>query len=159
MPTSRFDPKQYVMDFERAWADRDMAPMIQKYYDANVEFNDPTGKPQRGTDALKQVAESWFNAFSEMTITLTQSVQSGNEHALLQRFRGRHTGELEMAPGERIPATNKPAEIEVAEFIRVNDAGKIVRDAVVLDTGQLLMQLGLLPSPGQQATMGRAVQR
>lgn len=159
MQTSRFDAKQFVTDFERAWNEKDAQTMITKYYDSNVEFTDPSGKPQRGADALRKSTEGWFGAFSEMKITVKQIVQNGNDVAILQHCRGRNTGELEVSPGERIPATNKTAEVEVAEFIRLNDQGKIVRDVAILDTAQLLMQLGVLPGPDQKATTGRAVQR
>lgn len=155
-----FDAKQYVRDFERAWNDKNAQTFLSKYYDANVEFTDPSGKLQRGIDPLRNVLQTWFKGFGEMKIDVTQAIQNGNDVAILQRCKGRNTGELEMVPGEPLAATNKNAEVEVAEFIKLNAQGKIVRDVTILDSASLLMQLGHLPGPTSQSKMtGRAAQR
>jgi ketosteroid isomerase-like protein len=159
MTANPFDTKSFVADFERAWNAKDPQVVISKYYDANVEFTDPTGKVERGTSALAKNLSGWFGAFSEMKISLTQSVQNGNDIALVQQCKGRHTGELEVAPGERVPATNKTAVVDVAEFIRLNNEGKIVRDLNIFDSARLLMQLGLLPGASQTTPTKQSIQR
>jgi hypothetical protein len=156
---TRFDAERYVSDLERAWNDKDTSGFVSKYYDNNVEFTDPNGKPQRGATALRGIMDSWVGAFGEMKIKITRTIQNGNDVAILQSFTGRHTGEFEIAPGERVPATNKTATVDVAEFVKVNDQGKIVHDVTILDNARLLMQLGLLPGPGQPQQSRTAVKR
>jgi len=157
---TRFDAKEYVRDLERAWNDKNADAFIQKHYDANVEFTDANGKPQRGQQAFRSTLDAWFKAFSEMKIDVTQAVQNGNDVAILQRCKGRNTGELAMIPGEApLPATNKTGEVAVAGFLRLNDQGKIVRDVAILDTASLLTQLGHMPGPGQAKVTGKAAQR
>lgn len=157
---NRFDGRQFIKDFEVAWNKKDASSVITKYYEPNVEYSDPsTGKLQRGTDALRKTTDAWFNAFSEMRLEVTQLIQSGNDIAILQHCKGRNTGELEMSPGERLPATNKTVEIDVAEFVKINEQGKVVRDVVIMDSALLMMQLGHMPAPGQAQVTGRAAQR
>lgn len=157
--STRFDATQFVSDFQQAWNAKDPQAFVSKYYAGNVEFTDPSGQPKRGADALRSTLEAWFSAFSEMSIKATQTIQSGEEVAILQRCKGRHTGELQIMPGERIPATNKTAEVDVAEFVRLDAQGKIVRDVAIMDSAQLLMQLGVLPGAAQDAASRRTVQR
>lgn len=157
--TGRFDPQAYVNDLQATWNKKDGQGFISKHYDANVEFTDPSGKPQRGAGALRATIDAWFGAFSEMKIQLVETVQSGNNVAMIQRCTGRHTGDFEVAPGEKIPATNKTATVDVADFVRINDQGKVVHEIVVLDTGRLLMQLGVMPGGGQTAQPHRTMQR
>ena len=157
--TTRFDPQTYVNDLQKSWNQKDAQGFITKHYDANVEFTDPSGKPQRGTGPLRTTLDAWFGAFSEMKIQLVETVQTGNNVAMIQRCSGRHTGDFEVSPGEKIPATNKTATVDVADFVRINDQGKVVHEIVVLDTGRLLMQLGVMPGAGQAEQARRAVPR
>lgn len=150
-----FDANRYVKEFESAWNTKDPEPLM-KWSAPDVEFQDPrSDRTTRGQSAIRESSKQWFDAFSEMKIELKQSTVSGNNVALLYRCAGRHTGELEMAPGERVPATNKPAVVDVAEFITLNNEGKIVRDVAIMDSAKLLMQLGLMPgtqAAGQRGT-------
>ena len=91
--------------------------------------------------------EQWSGAFSEMDIQVRDVVESGNNVAILFEAKGRHTGEIELAPGETVPATNKVVKMDVAEFLTIDRNGKIARDHTIFDMAGMMTQLGLLPSP------------
>jgi predicted ester cyclase len=160
MVTPTFDAKKYVSDFERAFNEKDVQSVMH-YYDPNVEISDPSGsgKTIRGLDTFRQFMESWARGFSDTKLEATQIVQSGKDVAILQRCQGRHTGEFEVVPGEKIGATNKTVNFEVAEFIKLNDQGKIVKDIGIMDQALLMRQLGLLPSTTPGQTSKSPVQR
>ena len=149
-----------MTDFERAFNEKDIESVLH-YYDPNVEIPDPTnpGKTVRGLDTFRQFLQSWADGFSETKLEATQIVQNGKDVAILQRCRGRHTGEFEITPGERVAATNKTVDFEVAEFVKLNEQGKIVRDVGIMDQALLMRQLGLMPTPGAKQPSRGAVQR
>jgi steroid delta-isomerase-like uncharacterized protein len=153
-PTS-FDPARYVKDFESAWNRKDPDAFLQHYAE-NVEFQDPAApKLQRGKEAARTSLRGWFEAFSEMQIRLTQNVVNDRNVALLYECNGRHTGELEIGPGERIPPTNKSARVQVAEFTTLGPDGKVVKTIALMDSAKLLQQLGVMPTPGAGQAVGR----
>ena len=158
MPAQSFDAKQFVSDFERGFNSKDLTKALS-YYDRDVETTGEAGKVQRGIEPFRQAMEGWMNGFSDTKIDVKDVIQQGNSVAIVQRCTALHTGDFEVAPGERVPATNKRVEIDVAEFIRLNEQGKIVRDLGFMDTAQLMRQLGVLPSASQRTTSQRAVQR
>lgn len=161
MASPRFDANQLVKDFERAFNSKSERDVVRKYYDPNVEWGvDMSGNTQRGLDAFQKAWEQWADNFTDTKLEIMQVVHQGNDVAILQRTKGRHTGDgFELTPGEKIPATNKTVNLVVAEFIKLDDQGKIVRDLPIMDQSELMRQLGVLPSPGQDAAARRAVPR
>ena len=160
MTTPTFDGEQFVKDFERAFNSKADRNAVRKYYDPNVEFSiDSSGKTQRGLDAFQKGWELWADNFTDTKLEVMELVQNGRDVAMLQRCQGKHTGDgFELTPGEPIPATQRKVNIVVAEFIQLNEQGKIVRDVPVMDSGDLMRQLGVLPA-AQDAATKRAVQR
>lgn len=160
MASPQFDPQKYVSDFERAFNEKNVESVLH-YFDPNVEMADPSGsgKMIRGLDTFRQFMQSWAEGFSDTKLEVKQVVQSGKDVAILQRCRGRHTGEFEVAPGERIAPTNKTIDFDVAEFVTLNDQGKIVRDVGIMDQALLMRQLGLMPSTTTGQTTKGTVQR
>lgn len=150
-----FDPSRYMKDFETAWNAKDPQLAVQAYAD-NVEFYDPlTGQAVRGKEKGAENARTWFAAFSEMSFRVRSSVVQGNQVAILYDATGRHTGDFQIAPGESIPATNKTATVPMSEFLTLDANGKITRDVVVMDSGKLLMGLGIIPQPGAAQPAGK----
>jgi len=145
---ARFDAQRYVKDFETAWNRNDPEALLQHFAE-NVEFQDPLSPtPRRGREAARENMRAWFGAFTEMEIRLVESVVSDDRAALLYQCTARHTGELQIAPGERIPATNKRATVDLAEFDALDAQGRIVRTRAMFDSGRLMQQLGLMPAAG-----------
>lgn len=160
MAPPRFDMAQFVSDFERAFNERSYDKVL-KHYDPNVEFAiDSSGKTQRGVDAFRKLWETWADGFSETRLEVMQGVQDGADVAILQRCRARHTGDgFELTPGERLPATNRSVNLVVADFLRLDEQGRIVRDFPIMDVADLMRQLGVLPPASPDAGTRRAVQR
>jgi predicted ester cyclase len=160
MVATAFDPKRFIADFERAFQTRDYST-VRGYYDPNVEFaTDTKGGTARGLDAFEAFWSTWGENFSDARIEILQSVVHGRDVAILQRCLGKHTGDgFEIAPGERVPATQKRISIHVAEFIKLGADGKIVRDDGIMDTGEMMRQLGVLPSATQESATRSAVPR
>lgn len=150
-----FDANRYVKDFERAWNAKDPSINLANYAD-NVELRDPiSSEPLRGKEKAMENTKAWFEAFSEMEIRLKESVVQGSKAALLYECTGRHTGDFHLAPGETIPATNKRASVEVTEFVTLDAQGKVTKDVVLMDSGKLLTQLGIIPQPGATQAGGK----
>lgn len=148
MPRRPFDPVRYSKDLESAWNLKN-PDLFVPHHAENVELQDPMAPGvRRGKDAVRERLRAWSEAFSELDVRLLQSVVQDRNVALLYECTGRHTGELEIGPGERIPPTNKRAAIQFAEFITLGAEGKIVKATLMLDSGKLLQQLGVLPAPG-----------
>lgn len=158
MPSPRFDAERFLSDFARAINANDL-DAVKKYYDPQVEFVGPEGGPERGLDKFLAMTGSWMEGFTDTRIEAKQIVQTANDVAILQTCKARHTGEFEVSPGERVPATNKNVELTIAEFLTLNDQGRIVRDIGIMDRSQITEQLGLTPTPSQQAAARKTVQR
>lgn len=143
--TTTFDARAFVKDFVNA-IDRKDPESVLHYYADNVELTDPTTpQPLRGKDGIRKNLEQWGSAMSETSVEIKEALTSGNKAVVLFEARGRHTGELELGPGERIPATNKPVRLEMANFLTLDNQGKVTKDHTIFDAASLMMQLGLMP--------------
>lgn len=157
--TPTFDARTFVKDFVNAINRKDPESVLH-YYADNCELTDPTTQqPLRGKEGIRKNLQQWSTAMSELEVEVKESISTGNKAVVLFEARGRHTGELEMGPGERIPATNKPVRIEIANFVTLDNSGKITKDHSIFDVASMMMQLGLLPdtqragsTPGRGAT-------
>jgi steroid delta-isomerase-like uncharacterized protein len=90
-----------------------------------------------GPEAYRRNVELFRSAFSDLTVTLEDTVVEGDEVAARQRFRGTHEGEfMGVEPTGR--------EIDATSFVicRVED-DRIVETWVETDMLDLLNQLGL----------------
>lgn len=114
----------------------------------NAELWDPTmSQPLRGKKAVRQNFTKWSSAFNDIRFTVKNIVESGENVAIYAEATARNTGEMELAPGEAIPATNKTVTMAIAEFLTISPQGKLTKDHTVFDSMTLMVQLGLAPSP------------
>jgi steroid delta-isomerase-like uncharacterized protein len=145
--TTTFDARKFVDDFVASNNSKNPEKLLAHYAD-DAELSDPTmPRPMRGKDAIRANFEKWSTAFSEITFTVRDLVQSGDKVALYAEAKGRNTGELELGPGERIPPTNKMVTMPIAEFLTISPQGKITKDHTVFDSLGMMVQLGLAPGP------------
>lgn len=155
---SHFNARAFVKDFETAINSKEPEKLLA-YYAEDAEAQDPSlAQPVRGKAALRKNFDVWSRALSEMRCEIQDIVQSGESVAILFNAQARQTGEMELAPGETIPATNKVAKLDVAEFLTIDSNGRITRDRTIFDVASMMMQLGLLPSP-QSSAQGLAPSR
>jgi len=85
-------------------------------------------------------------AFPDLHVTIHDMIAEGDSVAVRWSFSGTHTGDM---PGEPpIPATGKKIEVQAMAVHRV--AGdKLAETWVNFDVMGMLMQLGVIPAPGE----------
>jgi steroid delta-isomerase-like uncharacterized protein len=124
--------------------ERIMALLADDVVATNVAFPEPI----RGKVAYGQFYQGSFDAFSDYTVVVKNRVVSEDRVATEIEFSGTHTGPLVLGPGNPIPPTGNKFAAQGAYFFRVRE-GKIAEIHMHPDIAGFLMQLGLLPAPGQ----------
>jgi predicted ester cyclase len=106
----------------------------------------PTGrKERRGRDADRAYNESWFNAFPDAKITITNEVIGGNSIVQEGVFEGTNTGAWKTDEAD-MPATGKAIKGHYCLVANVKD-DLIVSSSLYFDQVELMSQLGLMPAP------------
>jgi steroid delta-isomerase-like uncharacterized protein len=100
------------------------------------------GQPE-GKDGVRWFAEMMRSAFSDLKVTLGESLESGDLACARVTIAGRHTGEF-----MGVPASDKSFEIESIDIIRIED-GRCAEHWGVTDNMSLMQQLGAIPEPAQ----------
>lgn len=106
-----------------------------------VHVDHGTGQTAQGPAAIREIADGFFKAFSDLQIDQTSLLQSGASLAAEWTMKGVHTGDL---PG--LPATGRSFSVVGAKFAEVRD-GEIVSAALYWNMADLLTQVGAFPPP------------
>lgn len=123
------------------------ADRVLEYYADDAEIRDPSmPKPAHGRAALRANFDAWSRSFSDVDFRVKEVVRSGNKVALLIDGRARHTGPLELGPGQTARPTNKVVNLEMGEFLTLGTDGKITSDHTIFDMASMMQQLGLVPT-------------
>jgi steroid delta-isomerase-like uncharacterized protein len=117
-----------------AWNAHDVERAAAVFSDDVVWIDTGSPQPMHGKDALRQYLQSWFSAFPDIKITVTNRVATEDQVASELVFVGTNTGDLQLAPGAMY-------------FVRFKD-GKPVEVHSYPDLAGMMMQLGLMPMPG-----------
>ena len=139
------DSMDIAREVIEAWNAHDPDGVARLVSNDYVSESDTLPAPLRGPEAVRQVVQMYLHAFPDLRFEIEQVFSSGNYVTLRWRATGTHRGEL-----MGIAPTNRPAETHGCTVEEVRD-GKIVREWVYWDTGSLLRQLGVLPSPAAAA--------
>jgi predicted ester cyclase len=108
----------------------------------------PIGRTERrGRQASQDYNESWFNAFPDAKITIVNEVIGDDSFVQEGIFQGTNTGEWKSEAGD-MPATNKTVKGPFCLVAKVRD-GLIVSGNLYFDQADLMVQLGLMPSPAE----------
>lgn len=110
----------------------------------DAEIHMPTGEVV-DPDGLKSFAGTFRGSFPDWHSTFEELIAEGDRVAERWTGRGTHRGEL-----QGIPPTGKRVEVPGSVFYRIV-GGKIVEFRGQLDMMSLMQQLGVIPSPQQQA--------
>lgn len=110
----------------------------------DAEIHMPTGEVV-DPDGLKSFAGAFRGSFPDWHSTFEELIAEGDRVAERWTGRGTHRGEL-----QGIPPTGKRVEVPGSVFYRIV-GGKIVEFRGQLDMMSLMQQLGVIPSPQQQA--------
>jgi predicted ester cyclase len=124
------------------------AEALSKLDDPNVvsSFPSPLGRTEAsGREASKVYNQSWFTAFPDAKVTITNEVISGDHIVQEGTFQGTNTGTWKSEVAD-MPATGKTLKGQYCLIAKVRD-GLIVSSNLYFDQVQVLTQLGLMPTP------------
>ena len=113
---------------------------VEKVFAPTWVNHDPSLPPMQGLEGARMLIRLW-SGFSNMQVTIEDSLSQGDRVAIRFRLRGTHTGEL-----LGIPATGKAVNISATGIFRVVD-GKATDNWVNVDALGLMQQLGVVPEP------------
>jgi steroid delta-isomerase-like uncharacterized protein len=127
----------------QAWARLDAAALARDHAEDAVVESPLAGGATRGRAAIERLYETYFNAFSDLTITQEDLVVDGDNVAMLVRLSGTDDGGfMGMMP------TGRRVAVSMALFFELRD-GAIVRERRVYDFTSVLLQVGALKAkPG-----------
>ena len=111
--------------------------------DASIEFVIPGDVTMRGREQVRSFLTLLWEAFPDMTLTVTHQVVSGDSAVTEATYRGTHTGTWRTPNGD-IPATGRTVRGRQVAVQRVRD-GLIVSEHLYFDQLELLGALGLVP--------------
>jgi steroid delta-isomerase-like uncharacterized protein len=136
------------------------ADLIQRFYDetlvnGNLDAIDELvtddvvdheqglpGQPE-GKEGVKFFVNVMRDAFSDLKVTVDNTLSEGDLAAGRATISGKHTGEF-----MGVPATDKSFEISSIDIIRVED-DKCAEHWGVTDNMALMQQIGAVPEPAQ----------
>jgi len=99
-------------------------------------------EPVKGREAIRQYEAAIYAAFPGATLTLSRPVRQENLIAVEWEYSGTNTGPL-ASPTGVLSATNRPAKLRGASFLRFNHEGLIAEEHRYYDSRSLFQQLGL----------------
>lgn len=95
-----------------------------------------------GKEGIRTFLRMMWSAFPDMHATIEDEAVEGDRVWSRTRMRGTHKGEF-----LGIPPTGRKVDVETIDIVRVRD-GKAVEHWGVTDMAGVMMQLGVLQSPG-----------
>jgi steroid delta-isomerase-like uncharacterized protein len=127
-----------------AWNSHD-ADRVAVFMAADATYEDlALGQLHEGVDAIKGFVDETA-AFSGDFHFNPVSVQAGGaDYAMEWEMSGTNTGDI-----AGLPATNKPYRIRGVSIGQLDAEGKIARNRDYWNLADYLMQVGILPPPGQ----------
>ena len=95
-----------------------------------------------GLDGLKAILRGMRAAFPDMHWKVEEQIAEGDKVMTRFEWTGTHRG-----PFAGVPATGRPVKVWGIVVDRF-EAGKIADTRIIMDTMGMMMQLGVIPSPG-----------
>jgi steroid delta-isomerase-like uncharacterized protein len=95
-----------------------------------------------GLDGLKTLLRGMRAAFPDMHWKVEEQIAEGEKVMTRFEWTGTHRG-----PFAGVPATGRPVKVWGMVVDRF-EAGKIADTRIIMDTMGMMMQLGVIPSPG-----------
>ena len=131
-----------------AWNAHDVDRSLSLYAE-DVNWQDVSiPEPLRGQEAVRQYVQGWFSAFPDIQLTVTNRLVTEDQVAGELEWVGTQSGPLQFGPGTpALPATGKKVIGKGTYFVRIKN-NKAVEVHTYPDNAGLMMQLGLMPTPG-----------
>jgi steroid delta-isomerase-like uncharacterized protein len=115
---------------------------LAKFYSEDCEIVAPPGE-MRGRDALRQLSQTYWNAFSDLRWAIKHQCASEDTVVTEQIAEGTNDGPLVTPQGE-VPPTGKRVATRICEVSRVRD-GEIVSVHLYWDNLGFMQALGAMP--------------
>ena len=126
--------------FEEVWNNRREDAIDEMLVEEVIAhgLTDAEGNTIRGREGFKTLHRAFLSAYSDMKITVEDTVTEGDKIAARCTVRATHTGE-----GIGVLPTNQPVEFTTMTMVRIKD-GKIVEAWNEVDFMKMYSQVGAL---------------
>lgn len=143
------DATDVVRQAINAWNAHDPDGVAKHFSKDVVSESDTLPSALHGPEGVKQSVKMYLAAFPDLHFEIEQMLASGNYVTTRWRATGTHRGEL-----MGIPPTHKRAVTHGCTVEEIKN-GKIAREWIYWDTGNLLRQIGVLPSSAAASSAAR----
>lgn len=135
--------RAYIKAFNRA----DVDAIAAAYHD-ETEYRQPFSPvPLTTPEAISAFEGAMFAGFSDVGVEVEWLVANGDRAAAGMTIRATHTGTMPLPDGQSLAPTGRRIEIRNADYMRVNENGRIVEHVRYGNPVELLTQLGIgIPS-------------
>lgn len=113
--------------------------LIDELFTEDYVEHSPMGEV-RGREALKQYFQSWFSAFPDMKMSVSDLVTEGDLAYWTVSYTGTNTGEV-----MGMPPTGKKVDVRVALNKGIMRDGKAAEHWQGNDALDMMQQLGMMP--------------
>lgn len=120
---------------------------VDKYVAENCKQHNLQPDMESGNEAFKEQVTMWRTAFPDATITVDLVLVDGDHTTTRWTGTGTNTGDM-----WGMPATNKSVTFTGIDVCRWEE-GKIVENWSNEDIYGMMMQLGVIPTPGDEENM------
>jgi steroid delta-isomerase-like uncharacterized protein len=145
---SREENEKLAEDFVASWGKHDADRTVGHLADGAVWLDVGSPELMRDRMTMRQYVQGWNTAFPDISARIVNKVASEDQVAGEIEFTGTNTGAMQMGPGAPVvPPTGKKVNGKGTFFARVRD-GKLVEVHTYPDVAGMMMQLGMMPSPG-----------
>lgn len=128
---------------EEIWNNGNLS-VLDKLIDPNYVAHTPNGDEIRGVEGLKASIAGFKAAFPDAKMEILSQVAENNQVVTTLRMKGTHTGNLKLAGGGAIAATNTVVDPTGTSRVRFSDSGKIVEEWVQWDELGTLDKIGAI---------------
>ena len=135
--------KAHFRQFVENWNRGDVDAMMKTVSPNFIEHSGPPGQ-DAGREGARQFFESFNAAFPDHHMMIVNMIAEGETVVTHTKTRGTHTGGMFLG----IPPTGKQVEFNGIDISRLQD-GMEVEHWGVFDGLTVMMQLGVIPPPGQ----------
>ena len=133
-----------------SWNSHDLEKFIALLADNVVWYDLGSPEPFKGKDAARVYMQSWLTAFPDFTMRPKNRLVTDDQVAVELEFSGTNKGPLQGPPGTPpIPATGKKVTASKGAYFARVSGGKVVEIHTYPDNPGMMMQLGLMPAPGE----------
>jgi steroid delta-isomerase-like uncharacterized protein len=115
-----------------------------------VEHNPLDPSMGTGRDAVIATLQAILDNSPDMKVEILDLIATGDKVAVRARFSGTDSGKGWGSP-MGAPATNKSFSIEGIDVVSIDDDGRFTEHYGLFDVPGMMMQLGLMPTPGGDA--------